>query len=735
MPPQPPEMISQQQQQQPSIDEVRDLEEPQLETKCDIEHDPISEVHLREQNTSTIKKVATHRQHPSPTAGPSENPETLSKAEASEEGNLEKHDEDVESERESEQARKIFLGGLSLEATVETVETHFSVYGELEDVKVPLHRTLAGKSRGFGFVTFKKASVANEVVQMVHKLCGREVDVKFAVSRSHNSVNSASGQTQASSENNHIECAVSTTEDDTHVTKPAIASSKDITNNLETLNSQSKESFYEPEMADQQTKILRPNQTPSKSRTSTKGSVFGPTSTQGQSPLLQSTKSSLAAAHTPKTQMASHEQFSCSSASTVSTASSATLSNASQFSVRSFGAHSSEELNCKIFVGGLAASVTQSVLRSYFSQFGPIQHATVMIDRETNRSRGFGFVSFDDEPSMRRALSVDVHTISGKTAEVKQAIPREMIEQHHLQQQHHQQPHQHQRHHSGPIYITTQQLPGLPAQGVAISGEMYGYGVPGAIYYFPSHPHAIGGMQYHPMSTTQVHQIVSTPVSQTSPSQEVAEDHCKPLKQNRQSSESIEQSTGASSGSTASSTSTNSRHHHQQLRSSSQHRTRQHQQPRIDSPEFTSTVQQLSPTHAVPMVPTVLSPTHHQQASHPHSTTHHYVYPQQPHQAHFHVPQAGYFYGPSYPYAHSEYAFGYVPGYQSLSPQQYVQMPAHGQTQLQELHVQHHQAPSDTSSPTSTKGKSDRCDGELKKQSFNTTDNALNKQASKPSRA
>jgi RNA-binding protein Musashi len=51
----------------------------------------------------------------------------------------------------------------------------------------------------------------------------------------------------------------------------------------------------------------------------------------------------------------------------------------------------------KIFVGGLAPSVGDQDFRQYFEEFGKITDAVVMIDRDTQRSRGFGFVTFEEE--------------------------------------------------------------------------------------------------------------------------------------------------------------------------------------------------------------------------------------------------------------------------------------------------------------------------------------------------
>lgn len=50
----------------------------------------------------------------------------------------------------------------------------------------------------------------------------------------------------------------------------------------------------------------------------------------------------------------------------------------------------------KLFIGGLAGTVTSESMREFFSQYGTVVDSTVMLDRETGRSKGFGFVSFED---------------------------------------------------------------------------------------------------------------------------------------------------------------------------------------------------------------------------------------------------------------------------------------------------------------------------------------------------
>ncbi|RLN69160.1 hypothetical protein BBJ29_000728 [Phytophthora kernoviae] len=78
----------------------------------------------------------------------------------------------------------------------------------------------------------------------------------------------------------------------------------------------------------------------------------------------------------------------------------------------------------KIFVGGLAPTVTEQDFRHYFEEFGKITDAVVMIDRDTQRSRGFGFITFEDESSVAEVISKS-HEIHGKIVEIKRAEPKE----------------------------------------------------------------------------------------------------------------------------------------------------------------------------------------------------------------------------------------------------------------------------------------------------------------------
>ncbi|XP_057795253.1 heterogeneous nuclear ribonucleoprotein 1-like isoform X2 [Salvia miltiorrhiza] len=80
----------------------------------------------------------------------------------------------------------------------------------------------------------------------------------------------------------------------------------------------------------------------------------------------------------------------------------------------------------KIFVGGLASTVTESDFKNYFDQFGTITDVVVMYDHNTQRPRGFGFITYDSEEAVDRVLHKTFHELNGKMVEVKRAVPKEL---------------------------------------------------------------------------------------------------------------------------------------------------------------------------------------------------------------------------------------------------------------------------------------------------------------------
>lgn len=75
----------------------------------------------------------------------------------------------------------------------------------------------------------------------------------------------------------------------------------------------------------------------------------------------------------------------------------------------------SSEQSRKIFVGGLHVSVDEGNLRTYFGKFGKIVDCNIVYNHESQVSRGFGFVIFQDEKTVHEVLSkYDDHFLFGK---------------------------------------------------------------------------------------------------------------------------------------------------------------------------------------------------------------------------------------------------------------------------------------------------------------------------------
>ncbi len=76
----------------------------------------------------------------------------------------------------------------------------------------------------------------------------------------------------------------------------------------------------------------------------------------------------------------------------------------------------------KLFIGGISWNTGDAELRQAFEAFGEVLEATVVTDRQTGRSRGFGFVSFVEDESATKALSeMDGTELDGRNIRVNEA--------------------------------------------------------------------------------------------------------------------------------------------------------------------------------------------------------------------------------------------------------------------------------------------------------------------------
>ena len=79
----------------------------------------------------------------------------------------------------------------------------------------------------------------------------------------------------------------------------------------------------------------------------------------------------------------------------------------------------------KLFIGGLSWDTTDASLAQAFESFGKVVDAKVITDRESGRSRGFGFVTFEEESSATDAIAaMDGQMIDGRTVKVNIAQER-----------------------------------------------------------------------------------------------------------------------------------------------------------------------------------------------------------------------------------------------------------------------------------------------------------------------
>lgn len=83
-------------------------------------------------------------------------------------------------------------------------------------------------------------------------------------------------------------------------------------------------------------------------------------------------------------------------------------------------------MGTRLYVGNLSYSVNNQTLESLFAEFGRVQSAQVVQDRDTGRSKGFGFVEMSDNGQAQAAIQgLNLKDVDGRALTVNEARPRE----------------------------------------------------------------------------------------------------------------------------------------------------------------------------------------------------------------------------------------------------------------------------------------------------------------------
>mmetsp|Transcript_17165 Transcript_17165/g.20809 ORF Transcript_17165/g.20809 Transcript_17165/m.20809 type:complete len:591 (-) Transcript_17165:862-2634(-) len=256
---------------------------------------------------------------------------------------------------------KLFVGGLSYDTTDASLSRYFEQYGQLESAVV-LRDPETLRSRGFGFVTFTRKEDADEALDCKrHMVDGRKVETKLAVPRS---ASGSTGKHASSSTGKH--------------------SSSNKANGRSGFNSNSSN------------KVV--NSLGASSGVS--ASASNTASAPGSSSSVSNSKNTSSGSRERKKKGDKHVG-----------------------GLKKQDRDKNSLVPNKIFVGGLLYATGHDSLRRYFEEYGEVETAEVIYNKDTKKSRGFGFVVFGDFDAVTAVLETQDrksrHVIDGKQVEVK----------------------------------------------------------------------------------------------------------------------------------------------------------------------------------------------------------------------------------------------------------------------------------------------------------------------------
>ncbi|KAL8435720.1 hypothetical protein Efla_005258 [Eimeria flavescens] len=276
---------------------------------------------------------------------------------------------------EERTARKIFVGGLNRNTTAESLKEYFSAFGPVHHTEV-LFDKLTGRSRGFGFVTFEDVETINSVVDRHHTIDESQRQ------RWTDSLGDWGGALRGG---------------------PRCTSQQ-----------------QQPQQQQQQQVQQRGREVESFKPSELEDAACSSSSSSSCQALCPVAPSPLELRARGVLVIIRCSLSACLRVEKVEVRRAIPREEARQTQPRRD--RDFTENSGRVFIGGLGDEVTDDVLKEFFSRFGELTSANVMVDRETNRPRGFGFVIYKNPDDAEKALGI--HKDLGPNAEAKRAQPR-----------------------------------------------------------------------------------------------------------------------------------------------------------------------------------------------------------------------------------------------------------------------------------------------------------------------
>jgi len=263
-------------------------------------------------------------------------------------------------------AEKLFVAGVSWSTTDDAFKTCFAQFGDVEAALI-MREAGSGRSRGFGFVTYKDPAVAEKVLAQALQLDGRKLDIKRAIPKE-----AMAQRTKPANTKKLYVAGISFDATDEALAKYFLR-------------------FGQVEKA-----------TVMKDRASGRSRGFGfVTFADG------ATAADVLARHAAAKLEWEGRTLELQSA----------IPKGSPLFLGGPGP-------TKVYVAGLSHSTTDESLRAYFSTFGTVSDASVQRSRNSQESRGFGFVTFASPASVDKVLAFQGHSVDGQQVDCKVAVPK-----------------------------------------------------------------------------------------------------------------------------------------------------------------------------------------------------------------------------------------------------------------------------------------------------------------------